>query len=101
MIEALYMFRKIPVKNVVTWNAMIGAYIEHGFDQEGLNCFDQMDSDGCAHNPVTLVCVLKACTNLNVSHRGKDIHIEMMQKGYEREIVLCSRLVETCMREMV
>ena len=80
---------------------MIVAYIKPGVDQEGLNCFDQMDSDGCAHNPVTLVCVLKACTNLNVSHRGKDIHIEMMQKGYEREIVLCSRLVETCMREMV
>ena len=99
--EAGFIFKKMSMRTTVSWNAMIGAYIEHGFDQEGLNCFDQMDSDGCAHNPVTLVCVLKACTNLNVSHRGKDIHIEMMQKGYEREIVLCSRLVETCMREMV
>ena len=55
--EAGFIFKKMSMRMMVSWNAMVGAYIEPGLDQEGLNCFDQMDSDGCAHNPVTLVCI--------------------------------------------
>lgn len=92
--EAQLVFDKLSVRSVVSWNALIGGYAEHGLDQEALNCFDLMQTEGVFHNSVTFVCVIKACGNIAASDKGKEIHMEIAQKGYEGDFVLCSTLVD-------
>ncbi|KAK8326821.1 hypothetical protein V6Z11_A11G141000 [Gossypium hirsutum] len=59
-------FVQMPVKNVVSWSAMINAFGIHGLCSEALACFDQMRSENQVPNSITFVSILSAC-----SHSGK------------------------------
>ena len=61
MADAHAIFRKLPVKNIVSWTALISGYAEHGQNLELLKCFEHMTSNGISPNDVTYMCVLKAC----------------------------------------
>ncbi|KAH7330937.1 hypothetical protein KP509_20G008800 [Ceratopteris richardii] len=45
-IEAEQVLQKIPIRDVVSWNALIASYAEYGQDQEALACFERMKVEG-------------------------------------------------------
>lgn len=46
LVKALEVFDKLPVRNVVSWTALIGGYAEHGRSEEALFYFKHMQYVG-------------------------------------------------------
>ncbi|GJU03493.1 leucine-rich repeat, cysteine-containing subtype protein [Tanacetum coccineum] len=56
--------------NVVTWTAMVAAYVQNGLLDKGLVTFVEMLGSGTKPNVVTLVSVLPACASLELLNLG-------------------------------
>ncbi|PNX82106.1 pentatricopeptide repeat-containing protein at5g39680-like protein [Trifolium pratense] len=57
-------------RNIITWNAMICGYSQHGLGKQALLVFQDMVSTGECPNHVTFVGVLSACAHLALVKEG-------------------------------
>ncbi|KAK5819868.1 pentatricopeptide repeat-containing protein At4g14850 [Gossypium arboreum] len=74
-------FYEIPVRNLVSWNAMIGSYAHQGLADMALSLFQDMLSWGeVVPNYVTLVCVLSACSRAGAVRMGMEIFKSMKER---------------------
>jgi pentatricopeptide repeat protein len=55
------LLEELPVRDVVSWNALLAGFAENGLGEEALNCLENMRNEGLVPNPVTFLCVLSAC----------------------------------------
>jgi pentatricopeptide repeat protein len=97
--KAQQVLKELHVRNVVSWNALITGYAEHGQGHEAVNSFDQMQSEGLAPDDVTYMCVLKACGGIGAVEKGKQIHNEiinrrLLETDIDKDIVLGTALVD-------
>lgn len=79
--KAYEVFNALPVRNVVTWTTLITGYVEHGHGKEAIELFHQMHAEGVSPNPVTFVCVLKACSLTGDRDKGQETHVELERLG--------------------
>ena len=68
---------------LVTWNALISGYVDHGVGEEALRCFKEMQFDGIAPDSVTLTCCLKACGDIGAFYEGQEMHKKVVEVGLE------------------
>ncbi|XP_039025024.1 pentatricopeptide repeat-containing protein At1g06140, mitochondrial-like [Hibiscus syriacus] len=73
------LFAQMPLKNVVSWSAMINAFGIHGLCSEALACFNQMRSKNQVPNSVTFVSILLACSHSGKVEEGWRFFKEMTQ----------------------
>ena len=73
-IEAHCVLDNLSDRDVVSWNALITGYIDHGLFEEALNCLNEMQAKHISPNAITHVCILKACGNTGAIEKGKEIH---------------------------
>ena len=93
--KAKEVLEELPNRNAVCWNALITGYVHEGMFRETLLCFDQMRSEGLGPDPVTCICILKACANTRAIDKGKQIHDHIANRGWlEKDIVLSTALVD-------
>ncbi|KAI5069870.1 hypothetical protein GOP47_0016171 [Adiantum capillus-veneris] len=93
--EAQGTFDQLPAHNVVTWNALIAGYAQHGFGREALSCFQRMQEEGLSPNAVTFICIFKACGSIPALQKGEEIHAEVdKQRLLEKDIMLGTALVD-------
>jgi pentatricopeptide repeat protein len=59
--KARWVLEHLPVRDIISWSTLIAGYAERGQYDEALNCFHDMQREGCSPNEVTLLCVLNAC----------------------------------------
>ena len=55
--KAHRVFDALPVRDVVSWTALVAGYTQHGLGEEALQCFQQMNCEGVSPNAVTLSCI--------------------------------------------
>ncbi|KAK4753689.1 hypothetical protein SAY87_001793 [Trapa incisa] len=67
------------VKNIASWNAMIGCYGKHGMVNESLQLFELMKKEGLQLNEVTFISVLSACSHGGLVEKGFQIFQSMRQ----------------------
>eukprot|EP00250_Pteridium_aquilinum_P016131 c22959_g2_i1 orf=717-2639(+) len=94
LVEARRVLNKLPVRHVVSWNALITGYVEHGLNQEALECLEEMQAEGLSPNAITHVCSLKACSSLGAIDMGRAIHATINKMGLQRDVYLGSILVD-------
>ncbi|CAK9193539.1 unnamed protein product [Sphagnum troendelagicum] len=75
--DALKVFNKMPSRDVVTWNAMIGGYAIHGHGKEALRQFEQMHEEGVQPDDTTFVCLLSACSHSGLVDEGLRFYSSM------------------------
>lgn len=46
MVDARSVFDSMEMRDVISWNAMIGGYAQNGNGNEALELFKQMEQDG-------------------------------------------------------
>eukprot|EP01018_Ginkgo_biloba_P005616 Gb_23023 [translate_table: standard] len=92
--EALKLFQEIPEQNVVSWNVMIAGYAQNGHGEEALNLFWQMQLAGLKPNSKTFASLLPACANLAALAQGKEIHEEIIRRGFQSDLFVASALVD-------
>lgn len=83
---ALSMFESTHHRNVVTWNAMIAAFGQHGFGTEALAFFQKMQENGIKSDTVTFIAVMNACSHMGLVDEGWCTFLYMYYDGYVHEI---------------
>ena len=61
LIKAQQVLEELPVRNLVSWSALIAGYAQQGQGYEALDCFKRMQTEGHTPDEVTFLCVLSAC----------------------------------------
>ncbi|XP_057416203.1 pentatricopeptide repeat-containing protein At4g16835, mitochondrial [Lotus japonicus] len=79
--EAWELFVQIPRKDIVSWNAMISGYAQHGAGEKALHLFDEMRHDGMKPDWITFVAVLLACNHAGLVDLGVQ-YFNMMVRDF-------------------
>ncbi|CAN0907040.1 Putative pentatricopeptide repeat-containing protein At3g15130 [Linum grandiflorum] len=80
--EAASVFATMPVKNLISWNAMIAAYNLTGKGKKALGVFREMREEGEVPDEFTLTSSLKACTKLGAAREAAQIHASLITGGF-------------------
>lgn len=77
--RAFSVFRDMPRKNVVSWNAMISGQAYNGNGERGIALFDEMINEhGVTPNDATFVAALSCCSHAGLVNRGGDLLSSMV-----------------------
>nr|WQM40802.1 TPRL [Avena sativa] len=79
--DSLVVFRRMPVRDVIAWNSIIGGFSHNGCGNGALDLFEEMKLEGTAPDHVTFINVLFACSHMGLVHRGW-IYFRSMTKDY-------------------
>eukprot|EP00250_Pteridium_aquilinum_P018820 c24213_g3_i1 orf=2-1585(-) len=92
--EARAVFDQLPLRDVVSWTALIAGYAEQGLREEVQNCLRQMQLEGCSPNVPTYVCSLKACSHSEALSWGREMHAKFAKEGFETDTLMGGALVD-------
>lgn len=83
-----------PVKDLVSFNSMISAYMQHSNWKEAFEVFRLMHCAGVGPNLITLVSVLPSCSDLlfGINH-GESVHGMIIKLGLAEQVSVVSALV--------
>eukprot|EP01018_Ginkgo_biloba_P026215 Gb_36775 [translate_table: standard] len=79
--DARKLFHKIPIKNLISWTAIIVGCALHGCGKEALLLFEQMQQSGIKPDRVTFVGVLSACCHAGLVDTGWQ-YFDCMSRDY-------------------
>lgn len=82
IVSAETVFGQLISRNVVSWNAMLSAYVEHGEGEKALSLYRQMHWEGLRPHELTYVLALQACgifaeKNGNIHSEGIIVPLEI------------------------
>lgn len=80
--SARKVFDKMPVRNLITWCAMMGGYGMHGNFDEVFWLFDKMLDSGICPDGATFTTLLTACSHGGRVEKGEE-YFEMMVKRFD------------------
>ncbi|KAG0631017.1 hypothetical protein M758_1G221100 [Ceratodon purpureus] len=83
--DAKQVFDGIRDRNIISWTAMIEAFVAEGQNLEAYNCFEMMKQAGLKPDKVTFVSLLNAITNPKLLPKGQKVHAEIVEAGLELE----------------
>ncbi|KAJ7536574.1 hypothetical protein O6H91_12G075100 [Diphasiastrum complanatum] len=92
--DARQVFNNMHERSVVSWNAMIAGYAQHGLGKEALDLYEQMKQEGVRPDIVTYVVLLKACGSIAALELGKQLHSDIIRSGFESDLIVGSTLVD-------
>lgn len=93
--DANSVFNKMPVRDVISWSAVIGGYVLHECPEEAFKLFQQMGCGGEMPNDVTFISLLMACASLAALDKGKQIHAHIIRCGFEMYLFVENTLIDT------
>ncbi|KAG2676315.1 hypothetical protein I3760_12G047400 [Carya illinoinensis] len=79
--DAWRLFHEMPTKDVVTWNAMISGYAQHGAGEKAILLFNKMRDERMKPDWITFVAVLLACNHAGLVDLGVR-YFDLMVKYY-------------------
>eukprot|EP01018_Ginkgo_biloba_P002504 Gb_20571 [translate_table: standard] len=94
LVDARSVFDEMPKRDVCSWTMMIAAYSRHGFAEEALTLFHQMQRTGIQPNQFTFASVLPACADLAALEQGMAIHEEIMRYGFQSDVFVENALMD-------
>ncbi|XAR66312.1 hypothetical protein NMG60_11012499 [Bertholletia excelsa] len=91
---AISIFKRMPWKEVVTWNALITGYSQIGDPFNAIKIFCQLHLSGTRANSGTPLCVLPACALLGDLYLGKSVHGLIIKCGFESDCHVINALID-------
>lgn len=104
--DAEIVFQQMLSRNVVSWNAMLTAYIQHGQAELALQLYDKMCQQGVSRDARTFVSAFRACgmvAERNIANgqilmpsiidRGRALHVDARKKGYDADVFVGNTLI--------
>ncbi|CAM6094164.1 unnamed protein product [Calypogeia fissa] len=92
--DAWRVFNKLPVRDAVTWGAMILGYVKCGQGEKGLELYQQMKREGVQPNSVAFLAAVNACASVLALDEGKRIHEDVVLNGMEFDVFVGSSLID-------
>ncbi|KAI5074984.1 hypothetical protein GOP47_0010945 [Adiantum capillus-veneris] len=78
---AQQVFRKLPAKDVISWNALLAGHAQVGESASVFQMFDEMLGAGFTPDPITFMSVLNACSRTGLYDKS-NMYFESMSKEY-------------------
>lgn len=92
--EAQKVFDKLPQHDVVSWGAMIAAWLEHGDTCSAFEHFDRMLMEGLVPEKATMLCIIKACGSIGAFEQVRKVHDQVIRGGLESEVTIGNSIVD-------
>ncbi|KAF3790882.1 putative pentatricopeptide repeat-containing protein [Nymphaea thermarum] len=92
--DAVKVFKKMPTRNLISWNTMIAAYVHCGQEKNSFSAFREMQKEGEIPDEFTLSSLLKASGSLGSLERGLRIHASVITLGFSKSTILASALID-------
>ncbi|KAH7316071.1 hypothetical protein KP509_21G077300 [Ceratopteris richardii] len=97
LVEAEEIFYSLSEYTVVSWTAILTAYVEQGEHVKVLCLFQNMLEDSIPLDDVTMICGLQACSEVGDLDICKQIHIATISAGgYGKKIVTLVHAYASC-----
>ncbi|GJZ13626.1 pentatricopeptide repeat-containing protein [Tanacetum coccineum] len=78
--------------DIMLWTLMIGWYVQNGENENAVDLFCRMQTEGILPNELAMVGVLKACSSLAALDQGKHVHATTFKHGFRLEVPIGSAL---------
>ena len=88
------LFDMLPNHSTVSWNALIVGYVDHGYGNKAIICFEKMQREGLSIGLASYSCALKACGSIGAIVKGQEVHMEIERKGFIERDVMGNCLVD-------
>ncbi|XP_077230689.1 pentatricopeptide repeat-containing protein At3g62890-like [Tasmannia lanceolata] len=79
--EARRVFDGMGERSVVSWNSMISGLAMHGYGEDAVSLFEEMEREGVEPNDITFIGVLSACTHAGLIDEGRRYFSRMVEHG--------------------
>lgn len=87
-------FSRIENRDLVSWNTMIGGYMENGDGESAMDMFVQLMKKSVPEpDEITYVAVISATCNCQASCYGKPLHALIVKAGFESSIFVGTTLL--------
>ncbi|ONI34983.1 hypothetical protein PRUPE_1G508700 [Prunus persica] len=91
--NATKVLQQMPLRDVVSWTAIISGCAHLGFESEALEFLNEMMEDGVEPNAFTYSSALKACAQLETVLHGKLIHSSANKSAAMSNVFVGSALI--------
>ncbi|OEL20343.1 Pentatricopeptide repeat-containing protein [Dichanthelium oligosanthes] len=91
--KAYQIFKRMPVKDLVSWNSMIAGAVRSSHLKDAMNLFSRLVSSGLVPDGFSFSSVLSACARAGARRYGVWVHQLMTELGVEMNHILSSALV--------
>lgn len=92
--SAELLFTQMPSRDIISWTTMITCYSQNKKFREALAVFQEMTMNGINPDEVTMSTIISACAHLGALDLGKEIHLFVMQKGFDIDVYIGSALID-------
>nr|UPT48938.1 pentatricopeptide repeat protein AaPPR1122 [Agave angustifolia] len=93
--DACQVFEAMPLKDEVSWTAMIDGYAKNGDLEQALAAFRNLLGQGVVVVDQHVFCsVLSACGGLKACEQGKSVHSLVLKMGFDCEEVIGNALID-------
>lgn len=92
--DAQSVFDEMPEKTTVGWNSIITGYELHGYSEEALSMYYEMQDSGVKMDQFTFSIVLKICARLGSVEHAKQAHAALVRHGFGLDIAADTALVD-------
>lgn len=86
------LFDEMPMKNVVSWTAIITGLVRAGYNKEGLVYFSEMWRSKVACDSYSFAIALKACADSGILNYGREIHNHTIKRGFDESSFVANSL---------
>ncbi|VFR02538.1 unnamed protein product [Cuscuta campestris] len=88
------LFNEMPEKDLISWTTMIKCYSQNKMHRKSLQVFEDMKKHGVTPDEVTMTAIISASAHVGFLDHGKELHIYVMQKGFDLDVYIGSALVD-------
>lgn len=92
--DARFVFDVMPEKTTVAWNSVIAGYALHGYSEEALSMYYEMQDSGVKMDHFTYSMIIRVCTRLASLQHAKQAHAGLIRNGFGSDVVANTALVD-------
>ncbi|KAK9123689.1 hypothetical protein Sjap_013291 [Stephania japonica] len=79
--DSFYVFRKLGMKDLISWNSMISAYAQHGLADDAIHLLKEMENKKVQPDAITFLGVLSSCRHAGLVEKGRLCFESMLHYG--------------------
>ncbi|KAL5997799.1 hypothetical protein ACLOJK_008731, partial [Asimina triloba] len=91
--DARLIFDEMRIRDIVSWNTIIGGYSRNRLPNEALGLFTEMQLE-LKPNGVTMASILPACASLSALERGREIHGHILRNDFFSDVYVANALID-------
>ncbi|KAH7283042.1 hypothetical protein KP509_35G058500 [Ceratopteris richardii] len=91
---AQFLFDSLLIREPTSYHSLILGYLEQGDGDNAWDCLERLQVDNIYMNTSTMICCLRVCRITGSTLRGQWLHLEIVKRGLEKELLVGNALVD-------